>query len=97
MDSAISGRLRGCAQARWDVPALALGTSVADDVRVARRRLRAPTRASASPRSRSRSRRALALELLDLDDPTGVWPDDVRIRHLLSHTSGFDCELAAAT
>src|SRR4051812_32252464 len=34
----------------------------------------------------------LALELLDLDAPTRVWPDDVRIRHLLSHTSGFDCE-----
>jgi CubicO group peptidase (beta-lactamase class C family) len=35
----------------------------------------------------------LALSLLELDEPTGVWPDDVRVRHLLSHTSGFDCEL----
>ena len=34
----------------------------------------------------------LALGLLDLEAPTGVWPDDVRIRHLLSHTSGYDCE-----
>jgi D-alanyl-D-alanine carboxypeptidase len=34
----------------------------------------------------------LALGLLDLDEPTGVWPDDVRVRHLLSHTSGFGCE-----
>src|SRR5581483_6619858 len=36
---------------------------------------------------------ALALRLLDLESETGVWPSDVRIRHLLSHTSGFDCEL----
>lgn len=35
----------------------------------------------------------LALSLLDLDAETGVWPADVRVRHLLSHTSGFDCEL----
>jgi CubicO group peptidase (beta-lactamase class C family) len=36
----------------------------------------------------------LALSLLGLDETTGVWPDDVRVRHLLSHTSGFDCELS---
>src|SRR3954451_20682414 len=35
----------------------------------------------------------LALRLLDLDAPTGVWPEDGRVRHLLAHTSGFDCEL----
>jgi CubicO group peptidase (beta-lactamase class C family) len=35
----------------------------------------------------------LVLGLVDLDAPTGVWPEDVRIRHLLAHTSGFDCEL----
>ena len=34
----------------------------------------------------------LALELLDLEAATGVWPADVRVRHLLSHTSGYDCE-----
>ncbi len=34
----------------------------------------------------------LALSLLDLDSGTGTWPTDVRVRHLLSHTSGFDCE-----
>lgn len=37
---------------------------------------------------------ALALRLLDLEAPTRIWPDDVRVRHLLSHASGFDCELA---
>lgn len=35
----------------------------------------------------------LAAGVLDLDAPTGVWPDDVRVRHLLAHTSGFDCEI----
>ena len=35
----------------------------------------------------------LAGGLLDLDEATGVWPSDVRVRHLLSHMSGFDCEL----
>ena len=34
----------------------------------------------------------LALGLLDLDATTGVWPEDVRVRHLLSHTSGYDSE-----
>src|SRR5262245_40581481 len=31
--------------------------------------------------------------MLDLDASTGVWPDEVRVRHLLSHTSGFDGEI----
>ena len=34
-----------------------------------------------------------AVQLLDLDAPTGVWPEDVRVRHLLSHSSGFESEL----
>jgi len=34
----------------------------------------------------------LALELLDLEASTGVWTADVRVRHLLSHTSGYDAE-----
>jgi CubicO group peptidase (beta-lactamase class C family) len=38
---------------------------------------------------------ALALELLDVEAPTGVWDPDVRVRHLLAHTSGYDCELPA--
>jgi D-alanyl-D-alanine carboxypeptidase len=32
----------------------------------------------------------LSAVLLDLEEPSGVWPADVRVRHLLSHTSGFD-------
>jgi CubicO group peptidase (beta-lactamase class C family) len=75
----------------WQVPALAAGSSVAgseetafvgcrpDDVfRVAS--LTKPVTA------------LLATELLDLEAKTGVWPADVRVRHLLSHTSGYDGE-----
>lgn len=36
---------------------------------------------------------ALAVQLLDLDEPTGIWPDEVRVRHLLSHTSGYAGEI----
>jgi CubicO group peptidase (beta-lactamase class C family) len=35
----------------------------------------------------------LVVSVCDLDSPTGVWPEDVRVRHLLAHMSGFDCEL----
>jgi CubicO group peptidase (beta-lactamase class C family) len=80
------------AAAAWSVPALAVGTSVAGDVSV--------TALGCAPETRFRAASItkpftalLVAGLLGLDDPTGVWPDDVRVRHLLSHTSGFDCEL----
>ena len=60
--------------------------------RARRRRLRARDAASGSRRSRSRSPPRSPLDLLDLEATTGIWPDDVRVRHLLSHTSGYDGE-----
>jgi CubicO group peptidase (beta-lactamase class C family) len=36
----------------------------------------------------------LAVQLLDLEASTGIWPEDVKVRHLLSHMSGYDCEHA---
>src|SRR2546423_6374257 len=73
---------------RWQVPALAVGTG--DEVLA--------LGCSAETRFRIASvtkplTALLAVRLLDLDAGTGIWPDDVRVRHLLSHTSGFDCEL----
>ena len=75
----------------WEVPALAAGISAggseqtafvgcaADDVfRIAS--ITKPVTA------------LLALGLLDPEAQTGVWPADVRVRHLLSHTSGYDGE-----
>jgi D-alanyl-D-alanine carboxypeptidase len=73
---------------RWEVPALVVGTG---DELVA-------LGCSAETRFRIASvtkplTAFLALRLLDPEATTGIWPDDVRVRHLLSHTSGFDCEL----
>jgi CubicO group peptidase (beta-lactamase class C family) len=81
------------AQADWDVPALAVGTL---------RDGRSETLTlGCEPSTRFRIASVtkpmvagLALSLLEPDETTGSWPDDVRVRHLLSHTSGFDCELA---
>jgi D-alanyl-D-alanine carboxypeptidase len=87
--------LQACedAAARFGVPAMAVGTASPDgtielhslgcelDARFRIASLTKPMTAS------------LAVRLLDLDSATGVWPDDVRVRHLLSHMSGFDCEL----
>ena len=90
LDSTFS---RACedAAARWDVPSLALGTSVAGEV--------ATLGIGCSPQTRFRIASItkpftamLALELLELEATTAVWPDDVRVEHLLAHTSGFDCE-----
>lgn len=73
------------------MPALAVATAVGDDVRLTtvgcdggeRFRIASITKPLTA---------LLALSELDPDESTGVWPDDVRVRHLLSHTSGFDGE-----
>lgn len=80
------------AQADWDVPAVAVGTLVDG------RRETLALGCETSTRFRIASvtkpmTAALALALLEPDETTRIWPDDVRVRHLLSHTSGFDCEL----
>lgn len=75
----------------WDIPALAVGTSIGGVVETAgigcdpgaRFRIASVTKPFTA---------TLALGLLDLEEPSGVWPPDVRARHLLSHTSGFDGE-----
>jgi CubicO group peptidase (beta-lactamase class C family) len=75
----------------WDLPALAVGTSIAGEVEAAG--------IGCDPNTRFRIASVtkpftalLALGLLDLEETSGVWPSDVRVRHLLSHTSGFDGE-----
>ena len=81
------------AAARFDVPAMAVGTASPDGTielhalgceSDARFRIASVTKPMTA---------SLAVRLLDLDSQTGVWPDDVRVRHLLSHMSGFDGEL----
>ena len=78
--------------ADWDVPALAVGMSFGDEVETVFLGCEPDTRFRVASVTKPFTA-TLALELLDLDEPTGVWPGDVRVRHLLSHTSGFDCEL----
>src|SRR5579864_9499518 len=83
--------IRAAAEAaaeRWEVPALVVATD-AGTVAVgcdpaARFRIASVTKPLTA---------LLALRVLDLEAPTGVWPEDVRVRHLLAHVSGYDCEL----
>jgi CubicO group peptidase (beta-lactamase class C family) len=76
----------------WSVPALAVGSSVGGSV--------STVSVGCTPQTLFRAASVtkpftalLALDLLDLEETTEVWPRDVRVRHLLSHTSGFACEL----
>jgi CubicO group peptidase (beta-lactamase class C family) len=75
----------------WNVPALALGVSVGG--RIETFSVGCPVESVFRVASITKPFTAtLALELLDPQATTGVWPPDVRVRHLLSHTSGYDCE-----
>lgn len=90
LDSAFLQGSEAAAEA-WDVPALALGVSIGGAAETAA--IGCDAGAVFRVASVTKPFTALvALELLDLDAPTGVWPEDVRVRHLLSHTSGFDSE-----
>jgi CubicO group peptidase (beta-lactamase class C family) len=80
------------AAARWDVPCLALGVALGGKTFEHSVGCPAGTRFRVASITKPMTA-SLALRLLDLDRATGVWPDDVRVRHLLSHTSGFDSEL----
>jgi D-alanyl-D-alanine carboxypeptidase len=86
---------RACEAAalQWDVPALAVGVSVGGDAETAAVGCRPETIFRIASITKPFTA-LLALELLELEATTGIWPADVRVRHLLSHTSGFDCELA---
>jgi CubicO group peptidase (beta-lactamase class C family) len=85
---------RACddAAARFGVPALVVGTAGSDGTT----ELHA---VGCEPDERFRiasitkpMTAALAVRVLDVDAATGIWPDEVLVRHLLSHTTGFGCE-----
>jgi D-alanyl-D-alanine carboxypeptidase len=73
----------------WEVPALALGVSVGGEVETAGIGCEPEALFRVASITKPVTA-ALSLGLLDLEEPTGVWPPDVRGRHLLAHTSGFD-------
>ena len=78
----------------WEVPALALGVSVGGAVETAGLGCEPGTRFRIASITKPFTT-MLALELLDVEQTTGIWKPNVRVRHLLSHTSGYDCELPA--
>jgi CubicO group peptidase (beta-lactamase class C family) len=76
---------------RWQVPALVAGVSLDGRRETVAAGCAADTRFRVASVTKPFTA-TLTLRLLDFDASTGVWPDDVRVRHLLSHTSGYDCE-----
>ena len=79
------------AAVEWDVPAMAIGITVGDDVETLEIGCDPGTRFRIASITKPFTA-TLAVELLDLEETTGVWAPDVRVRHLLSHTSGYDAE-----
>jgi CubicO group peptidase (beta-lactamase class C family) len=80
------------AAAEWSVPALAVGIDLGDGPELLALGCDRDTRFRIASVTKPITA-VLALRLLELESSTGVWPDDVRVRHLLSNTSGFDHEL----
>lgn len=75
----------------WKVPALAAGLSVGGAVVTGAVGCEPDTVFRVASITKPLTA-TLVLGLLELEATTGIWPDDVRVRHLLSHTSGYDCE-----
>lgn len=85
-------RVCEAAAADWDVTALAAGYSAGDaPAEVCAVGCDAATRFRIASVTKPMTA-ALVASLVDPEAPAGIWPD-VRVRHLLAHTSGFDCEL----
>lgn len=74
---------------QWDVPAVAVGVMVGGAAETAAVGCDPDTLFRVASITKPFTA-LLACGLLDLEEPSGVWPPDVRVRHLLSHTSGFD-------
>ena len=73
----------------WEVPALAFGVSVGGATETHAIGCAPDTIFRVASITKPFTT-ALCLRVLDLEEQTGIWPPDVRVRHLLSHTSGFD-------
>jgi CubicO group peptidase (beta-lactamase class C family) len=91
MDARFQANCEAAALA-WDVPALAAGIAVGGTSETFAVGCDPATRFRVASITKPFTA-MLALDLLDLEAGTGVWPADVQVRHLLSHTSGYDCEL----
>jgi CubicO group peptidase (beta-lactamase class C family) len=90
MDSSFHAAAEAAA-ARWSVPALVAGELVDGHTNSLSVGCEPGTRFRIASITKPFTA-TLALKLLDLGATTGIWPEDVQIRHLLSHTSGYDSE-----
>src|SRR6476659_2023066 len=92
LDSAV---LQACdaAALAWEVPALAIGVAVGDETETAAIGCDADARFRVASITKPFTA-LLTIGLVDAEQPAGVWAPDVRVRHLLSHMSGYDYELA---
>src|SRR6266700_402395 len=90
MNAPFTSQIEAAARA-WDVPALAAGLSVGGEVVLGAAGCEPETIFRIASITKPLTA-TLAVDLLELDAPSGIWPNDVRARHLLSHTSGYDCE-----
>ena len=75
----------------WEVPALALGVSVGGEVETHAIGCDPDTVFRVASITKPFTA-LLSAGLLDLEEASKIWPPDVRVRHLLSHTSGFDSD-----
>lgn len=91
MDSRFQAACEAAAE-RFEVPALVAAVAAGGEVSTVAVGCDAGTRFRVASVTKPLTA-TLALTLLDPEEHAGVWPPDVRIRHLLAHTSGFDCEL----
>jgi CubicO group peptidase (beta-lactamase class C family) len=73
----------------WEVPALALGVSVGGVLETYAIGCAPETLFRVASITKPFTA-TLSAGLLDLEQTSQIWPADVRVRHLLSHTSGFD-------
>jgi len=75
----------------WEVPALALGVSLGGETEIQAIGCAPDTLFRVASITKPFTA-ALSAGLLDLEESSEIWPSDVRVRHLLSHTSGFDAD-----
>jgi CubicO group peptidase (beta-lactamase class C family) len=75
----------------WEVPALAFGVSVGGATETYAIGCAPDTIFRVASITKPFTT-ALCLGVLDLEEQTGIWPPDVRVRHLLSHTIGLDAD-----
>jgi CubicO group peptidase (beta-lactamase class C family) len=91
LDASFS-RVLEAAAAEWDVPALAVGIAVGDGEEVTARGCDPDTVFRVASITKPFTA-LLSLDLLSLEQRTEVWAPDVRVRHVLSHTSGYASEV----